>query len=159
MTKRDEPEVPVGIRRALGSARASNARIGRQIAQLEGRPTPTPQVNEFEEKIDTAVKRLEAQAQAVVNAAREKLPSTPGDIHVHVDIPTRPDNRHPRTSPPPSAGSVDIRLPLLGSVKARGTRSVLAVVLVAGLLGLAWMAGTRFSRPAPAGGQAPASSH
>lgn len=154
-------DLPPALRRLLGEGQARVERIrdfaedharrhkfGEQIDAHQHPPSG------FEEKIDTAVRRLEAAEQRIVEAARERLPSSPGTVNVRVELPPQP-------GAPPSGhpGTVDIQVPLLGRVRARGWRGVLAVALVAALLGLAWMAGSWRPPAAPTGSQAPGPTH
>lgn len=86
---------------------------------------------------------------------RAKQPSAP-EIHNHVTI-AAPSvvSAKPTSSNPPS-NRMSLRIPILGTLQARGARAVLIVAVVAGSVALAWLAGNGWRPAAPAGSHAPA---
>lgn len=102
------------------------------------------------EDIDTAVTELRGAAKAVVEAAAEARQKMPSASEINVTVAMPPQHGH-KSSEPPSTATLDAHFPLIGHVKARGMRAILAVLAaVALVVGIAWAAGHRVAAPAEA---------
>jgi len=133
---RNDPEINPHFLQALAEAEEHGRQAREEVDRLLGKP-PQTTAEDFEEKIDTAVRRLEAAERAIVDAAREKMPSA-SEIHNHFTVPVV-SAKPPSSAPPSKTSRVAIELP--AGIKFRGSGTVVAVLAVvfAGIAGLVWV--------------------